>query len=59
MMRDGIMPEFNRPIRRNRSYGGGMGGPMGPAVPRYTPMEGGNQMPSSGSTGPIRITKLE
>ena len=62
MMRDGIEPPGMgyRPIRRNRSYGGGMGGPMGPVVPRYTPMEGGNSMPSSvGSTGPITINKLE
>jgi DNA-directed RNA polymerase beta subunit len=59
MMRDGIMPEFGtRQVRRNRSYGGSMA-PMMPSVSRYTPMEGGNPMPPSGSNVPITITKLE
>jgi hypothetical protein len=34
--------------------------PMMPSVSRYTPMEGGNGMSSSVSSGaPITITKLE
>lgn len=57
MMRDGIMPEFGtRQIRRNRSFGGM--NPMMPSVQRYTPMEGGNSIPS-GPHVPITITKME
>ena len=57
-MADGIMPiGMNRQPRR--SFRGGMS-PMMPSVSRYTPMEGGNGMSSSVSSGaPITITKLE
>lgn len=62
MMADGIMPGGfgmgRQPRRSFRSFGGMS--PMMPSVSRYTPMEGGNAMPSSVSSGaPITITKLE
>jgi hypothetical protein len=66
MMADGIPVggfEGPRQVRRSsyRSFGGmNQMGPMGPAAPRYTPMEGGNGMASSMSSGgPIRINKIE
>jgi hypothetical protein len=65
MMADGIMPGgFNmgrQPRRSFRSFGGMSGmGPMMPSAPRYTPMEGGNGMPSSVSSGgQITINKIE
>jgi hypothetical protein len=73
-MRDGLPPPgmggmggmggFGRQVRRNPFRGGmgGMGGmgEMGPMMPRYTPMEGGMNMPSSSNgSAPLRITKLE
>jgi hypothetical protein len=66
MMADGIPVggfEGPRQVRRSsyRSFGGmNQMGPMGPPAPRYTPMEGGNGMASSMSSGaPIRINKIE
>lgn len=69
MMRDGLIPSgfggMGRQPRRNPfrgGFGGGMGemGPMGPMTPRYTPMEGGMNIPTaSNGSAPIRITKLE
>ena len=64
MMADGIMPGGfgmgRQPRRSFRSFGGMNMAPMMPSISRYTPMEGGNAMPSSVSSGaPITITKLE
>jgi hypothetical protein len=66
MMADGLLMGsgfgMSRQPRRNpyRSFGGMGMGPMMPSVSRYTPMEGGNAMPSSITPGgQITINKME